>query len=94
MSKKKNKVMTEVPSVDTGNATPAQENTTVIREMDTRIGLVNRKNFALTVMMKKDSFVLSAAGRTGKDYKEKDILSVNGKPLQQAVAMGMCSIMR
>ena len=64
------------------------------RTMDTNIGLVNRRNHAITVVLKNDSFVLSPSARTGKDYKQSDIVTVNGMTLQGAVSAGWCSIIR
>ena len=64
------------------------------RVMDTTIGLVNRRNHSITVVLKKDSFVLSPSARTGKDYKQDDIVSVNGLSLQRAVSSGLCAILR
>lgn len=59
-----------------------------------KIGLINRKNHSITVSFKKDSTVLSAGGRTGLDYFQKDIKAVNGMTLKQAVAKGVCAILR
>lgn len=64
------------------------------RVMDTSIGLVNRRNHGITVVLKKDSFVLSPSARTGKDYKQDDIVSVNGLSLQKAVSSGLCALIR
>lgn len=58
------------------------------------IGLANRRNSSIIVNLKKDSFVLSAGARTGKDYKQSDIVSVNNMTLQQAVMKGICAILR
>lgn len=80
---------------DSGNknntkAVVAQET----RTMNTNIGLVNRRNHVITVVLKRDSFVLSPSARTGKDYKQTDIITVNGMTLQGAVSAGLCSIIR
>ena len=58
------------------------------RTMDTNIGLVNRRNHVITVVLKNDSVVLSPSARTGKDYKQSDIVTVNGMTLQGAVSAG------
>lgn len=58
------------------------------------IGIANRRNSSIIVNLKKDSFVLSAGARTGKDYKQTDIVSINNMTLQQAVMKGICAILR
>lgn len=75
---------------NTAKAVVAQET----RTMNTNIGLVNRRNHAITVVLKRDSFVLSPSARTGKDYTQTDIITVNGMTLQGAVSAGLCSIIR
>lgn len=64
------------------------------RTMDTFVGIINRKNYNITIVLKKDSFVLSASAKTGKDYKQSDIVSVNGLSLQKAISSGLCAILR
>lgn len=64
------------------------------RVMNTKIGLVNRKNYAITIILKDDSLVLTVGGKTGKDYRQEDIVSVAGRTLSKAVSLGICSIIR
>lgn len=59
-----------------------------------KVGIANRKNFSITVTTKKDSFVISAGAKTGLDYNQSDILTVNNLSLQQAIMKGLCTILR
>lgn len=64
------------------------------RTMCTKIGIINRKNYSIAIVLKSDSLMLSAGGRTGKDYKQSEIVSVAGLSLNKAVSAGICSIIR
>ena len=90
------KIGPDKPKQDEGsNGSPsAAVVTPATRTMDTSIGIVNRRNHSITVVLKTDSFVLSPSARTGKDYKQSDIVTVNGMTLQGAVSAGLCSILR
>lgn len=56
--------------------------------------LGSRVNFNLLVATKSDSFILAPRGRTAKQFKDGDILTVEGHSLQQAIAMGYVTIVR
>lgn len=59
-----------------------------------KIGLYNRTNYNLHVIFKKEDILFPPRKRTEKIYKESEIVSVQGKPLQSAVAEGLISIIR
>lgn len=81
-------------SFDTTAQTASAKNAQVRSSGTPKIGIANRRNSSITVTMKKDSFILSAGAKTGKDYYQSDILAINNMSLQQAVVKGICTIIR
>lgn len=64
-----------------------------------RYSIASRVNFNLKVTLRKgsagtDEFILAPRARTKKEFRDGDILSVEGQSLQQAVAMGYVIIVR
>lgn len=59
-----------------------------------KIGLYNRTNYNLHVIFKNEDVLFPPRKRTEKIYKEADIVSVQGKSLQTAIATGLISLVR
>lgn len=91
-----------VPVQESNTATPtassesisAQATQTIRSAGKPMIGIANRKNSSIIINLKKDSLVLSAGAKTGKDYYQSDIMSIDNMTLQQAVLKGICTILR
>jgi hypothetical protein len=59
-----------------------------------KIGFVNRTKYNVHIVFKKENadILLSPGKRTQVSYENKDVTSVHGMTLQQAVAKGIVSV--
>ena len=55
-----------------------------------KVGLANRKDYPITIVLSNNkTLMLNPNGRTNKEFKKEDIISVNGKSLMNALDLVM-----